>query len=72
LPVAKAIVAAVPERGGMVRARVCTAHHNPELQAFVRGNVEAGSTVNANTLKRYVGLVSQGTVRGVKVSGGRS
>jgi transposase-like protein len=52
----KAIVTAVLERGGTVRARVCATRRKPELQAFVRENVEAGSTVNSDALKSYEGL----------------
>lgn len=55
-PEGKAIVAAVLERGGTVRAKVCTTRRKPELQAFVRENVEAGSTVNSDALKSYEGL----------------
>ena len=55
-PEGKAIVAAVLERGGTVRAKVCTTRRKPELQAFVRENVEAGSTVNSDALKSYEGF----------------
>jgi transposase-like protein len=55
-PEGKAIVTAVLERGGTVRAKVCTRRRKPELQAFVRENVEAGSTVNSDALKSYEGL----------------
>ena len=55
-PEGKAIVAAVLERGGTVRAQVCTTRRKPELQAFVRENVETGSTVNSDALKSYKGL----------------
>ncbi len=55
-PDGKAIVAAVLERGGTVRAKVCATRRKPELQAFVRENVEAGSTVNSDALKSYEGL----------------
>src|SRR5580658_8991730 len=41
----KTIVAAVLERGGTVRARVCKTRRKPELQAMIRENVEAGSAV---------------------------
>ncbi|MGA2275916.1 MAG: IS1595 family transposase [Bryobacteraceae bacterium] len=55
-PDGKAIVAAVLERGGTVRARVCGTRRKPELQAFVRENVEAGATLNSDALKSYEGL----------------
>jgi transposase-like protein len=55
-PDGKTIVAAVLERGGTVRARVCSTRRKPELQAFIRENVEAGSTVNSDALKSYDGL----------------
>ena len=55
-PEGKTIVAAVLERGGTVRARVCKTRRKPELQAFIRENVEAGSTLNSDALKSYDGL----------------
>src|SRR5580704_5773291 len=55
-PEGKAIVAAVLERGGTVRARVCSTRRKPELQAMVRENVEAGSAVYSDALKSYEGL----------------
>jgi transposase-like protein len=55
-PECKAIVAAVLERDGTVRARVCTTRRKPELQAFVRENVEAGTALNSDALKSYEGL----------------
>jgi transposase-like protein len=55
-PDGKTIVAAVLERGGTIRARVCSTRRKPELQAFVRENVEAGSTLNSDALKSYEGL----------------
>jgi transposase-like protein len=42
-PDGKAIVAAVLERGGKVRAKVVENRRKPELQALVREHVEAGS-----------------------------
>ena len=55
-PEGKAIVAAVLERGGTVRAKVCATRHKPELQALVRENVEAGSELYSDALKSYDGL----------------
>jgi transposase-like protein len=55
-PEGKAIVAAVLERGGTVRAQVCTTRRKPELQAMVRENVEAGSELYSDALKSYEGL----------------
>lgn len=42
-PEGKTIVAAVLERGGKVRAKVCSTRRKPELQDFVRTHVERGS-----------------------------
>jgi transposase-like protein len=55
-PDGKAIVAAVLERGGTVRAKVCNTRRKPELQELVRENVEAGSSVYSDALKSYDGL----------------
>ncbi len=55
-PEGKAIVAAVLERGGTVRARDCATRRKPELQALVRENVEAGSALYSDALKSYDGL----------------
>jgi transposase-like protein len=55
-PEGKAIVAAVLERGGTVRAKVCGTRRKPELQAMIRENVEAGSSVYSDALKSYDGL----------------
>src|SRR5258708_9662543 len=55
-PDGKTIVAAVLERGGTVRAKVCSTRRKPELQAMVRENVEAGSEVFSDALKSYDGL----------------
>lgn len=55
-PEGKTIVAAVLERGGTIRARVCNTRRKPELQALVRENVEAGSAVYTDALKSYEGL----------------
>jgi transposase-like protein len=55
-PDGKAIVAAVLERGGTVRAKVCSTRRKAELQALVRDNVEAGSNLYSDALKSYDGL----------------
>jgi transposase-like protein len=55
-PDGKAIVAAVLERGGTVRAKVCVTRRKPELQELVRENVEAGSELFSDELKSYDGL----------------
>lgn len=55
-PDGKTIVAAVLERGGTIRAKVCLTRRKPELQAMIRENVEAGSTINSDALKSYEGL----------------
>src|ERR1039457_7210439 len=55
-PEGKAIVAAVLERGGKVRPRVCGTRRKPELQKFVRENIESGATLNSDALKSYEGL----------------
>jgi transposase-like protein len=55
-PDGKAIVAAVLERGGKVRAKVVGNRRKPELQALVRENVELGSSLYSDALKSYDGL----------------
>jgi transposase-like protein len=55
-PDGKAIVAAVLERGGTVRAKVCSTRRKPELQALARENAEAGSELYSDALKSYDGL----------------
>jgi transposase-like protein len=55
-PDSKAIVAAVLERGGTIRAKVCSTRRKPELQALVRENVESGSELYSDALKSYDGL----------------
>ncbi len=50
-PEGKTIVAAILERGGTVRAKVCSTRRKPELQALVRENVEAGSAIFTDALK---------------------
>ncbi len=52
----KAIVAAVLERGGKVRAKVVDKRRKHQLQALVRDNVEAGSALYSDALKSYEGL----------------
>jgi transposase-like protein len=52
----KAIVAAVLERGGKVRAAVFEDRRKKGLQALVRENVEAGSNLYSDALKSYEGL----------------
>ena len=52
-PEGKTVVAAVLERGGTVRARVCGTRRKPELQQLIRQNVEAGSSVYSDALKSY-------------------
>ncbi len=58
-PDGKAIVAAVLERGGRVRARVVSKRKKQELQAFVKENVEVGSVLYSDDLKSYDGLDSE-------------
>lgn len=55
-PEGKAIVTAVLERGGKVRATVTKTRKKAELQQLVRDNVEAGSNVYTDALKSYEGL----------------
>lgn len=55
-PEGKAIVAAVLERGGKVRAKVMKTRRKPELQQLVRDNVEVGSALYSDALKSYDGL----------------
>jgi transposase-like protein len=52
----KAIVAAVLERGGKVRAKVLDSRRKPHLQALVREHVEAKSALYSDALKSYDGL----------------
>ena len=52
----KAIVAAVLERGGKVRAKVIGTCKKGDLQKLVRENVEAGLSVYSDALKSYDGL----------------
>lgn len=55
-PEGKTIVAAVLERGGTIRAKVCKTRRKPELQELIRENVEAGSELFSDALKSYDGL----------------
>src|ERR1022692_1864426 len=55
-PERKAIVAAVLERHGEVRASVVETRRKKPLQAMVHENVEAGSNVYSDALKSYEGL----------------
>jgi len=55
-PDGKTIVAAVLDRGGEIRAKVCKTRRKPELQEMVRDSVESGSSVYSDALKSYNGL----------------
>ena len=55
-PEGKAIVAAVLQRGGKVRAQVVGKRKKKELHALVRENVEAGSALYSDDLRSYDGL----------------
>ncbi len=55
-PEGKAIVAAVLERGGKVRAKVIDKRRKTQLQALVRDNVEPKSALYSDALKSYDGL----------------
>ena len=55
-PEGKAIVAAVLERGGRVRAKVIDRRRKPQLQAMVREHVEPKSALYSDALKSYDGL----------------
>lgn len=55
-PDGKAIVAAVLERGGQIRARVVKTRRKADVQGLVRENVEAGATLYTDALKSYDGL----------------
>jgi len=52
----KAIVAAVLERGGKVRAKVVDRRRKHQLQALVRENVEPKSALYSDALKSYDGI----------------
>jgi hypothetical protein len=55
----KAIVAAVLERGGRVRAKVVDKRRKNQLQSLVRDNVEPGSALYSDALKSYEGLAGE-------------
>jgi transposase-like protein len=55
-PEGKAIVAAVLERGGKVRARVIDKRRKSQLHALVNENVQPGSSLYSDALKSYDGL----------------
>src|SRR2546426_2090699 len=55
-PEGKAIVAAVLQRGGRVRATVVEKRRKRQLQELVRANVEPGSSLYSDELKSYEGL----------------
>jgi len=55
-PEGKAIVAAVLERGGKVRAKVIDRRKKKDLQSLVRENVEVGSALYSDALRSYDGL----------------
>lgn len=55
-PAGKAIVTAVLERGGKVRATVTKTRKKTELHQLVRDHVEVGSNVYTDALKSYEGL----------------
>jgi len=58
-PQGKAIVAAVLERGGKVRAKVVDRRRKHQLQALVREHVEPKSALYSDALKSYDGLESE-------------
>ena len=55
-PKGKAIVAAVLERGGQVRARVIANRRKKSLHSLVKDNVKPGSALFSDALKSYNGL----------------
>src|SRR4030095_10598697 len=58
-PEGKAIVAAVLERGGKVRAKVVEDRRKKGLQALVNENVETGSNLDRDALQSSDGLAGQ-------------
>jgi transposase-like protein len=60
-PEGKAIVAAVLERGGEIRAKVVKTRRKKELHTLVTDNVEAGSTVYTDELLSYDALNAEFT-----------
>src|ERR1017187_2488254 len=55
-PKGKAVIAAVLQRGGKVRATVVENLRKKSLQQLVRDNVEAGANLYTDALKSYEGL----------------
>lgn len=55
-PEGKAVVAAVLERGGRVRARVIKTRRKHELQAMIREHVEPKASLYTDALRSYDGL----------------
>ena len=60
-PMGKAIVAAVLERGGRVRAKVIDRRKKKQLQALVREHVEPNSSLYSDALLSYAGLSDEYT-----------
>jgi transposase-like protein len=58
-PEGKAIVAAVLERGGKVRAKVVDKRKKKDLQSLVREHVEPGSALYTDALRSYDGLAGE-------------
>jgi len=58
-PMGKAIVAAVLERGGKVKAKVIGRRKKKDLQALVRDHVEPNSTLYSDALPSYEGLAGE-------------
>ena len=58
-PMGKAIVAAVLERGGKVRAKVIGRRKKKDLQALVRDHVEPNATLYSDALPSYEGLAGE-------------
>jgi transposase-like protein len=60
-PEGKAIVAAVLQRGGRVKAQVVDNRRKPQLQELVRTNVKSGCNLYTDALKSYDGLADDYT-----------
>jgi transposase-like protein len=58
-PMGKAIVAAVLERGGRVKAKVIGRRKKKDLQALVRDHVEPNSKLYSDALPSYEGLAGE-------------
>ncbi len=58
-PMGKAIVAAVLERGGRVKAKVIGRRKKKDLQALVRDHVEPSATLYSDALPSYQGLAGE-------------